>query len=140
MPLADYTITPLIVDLPNFLKGSIEIKRKADIVEQVWDIRGQQVRLAFDIIPYEKNEDDSYGERLDQLPNSIFTVKRVTIVAKNSFLVNAQTGAVIAMLGQEDTIPDDVTYMPDYSFYDLVAKTQPVILEQLIAQAILAYV
>jgi hypothetical protein len=144
MPYIDYQTYPLWIELPDYVMINITIKQKALVINQTWDIQTQQVRLAFDIIPFEKLPDNSYGQRLDTIQNSMFYARNVTIVAKNGdFLDVDNNGAVLCHTDEEyidgdlNPILEGKNYMKDYNYYHQIAFNTPIIIAELITFAVL---
>jgi hypothetical protein len=145
MAYIDYQTYPLIIELPNYVMGNVTIKQKADILMETWDLASKEVRLIFNILPFEKLPDDTYGLQLDNLPNSMFYARSVTIVASNADFLDVDNNGAVLCHVEDEYINGDLNpalvgknYMKDYDYYHNIAFNTPIIIAQLITQAVLA--
>lgn len=149
MPKVTFNHNVLTVEVPNLMISETEIKRKAVLVKQLYEPAEKKVTIEFDTIPYAKNPDDSYGERLDTADKPFAKVSCI-LVALPTMLVDLETGNTICAAIDEyhrdengeqvlNPVLEGKNYADEFDYYDHIANTAPVIINELIALRIQRY-
>jgi hypothetical protein len=142
MPSINLSKEVLTVELPDLVEGSTIIKRKAKFLRLIYQPQEKEVTIVATIQHYTKNEDGSYGNTL------LFTREKV-MTARNESLVDITNGTLLCSIGEEFSQPEggepvlnplleNKNYAMEFDYYDHIANTTPVVINELITQRILA--
>jgi hypothetical protein len=134
--------TVLSVEISNLSFGQTEIKRKAELNYLQYMPREKRVIISFDIIPYAKNKDDTYGERLDAATTPFAKVETI-LTALPTFLIDVTTANYLCDAIDEyrdikgvptlNEVLKGKDYAEEFDYYDHIANTTAVVINDLIA-------
>lgn len=150
MPLVELSglnISPdLVVNISDAVVNGTVIKRKAEVTKLEYSPRDKRVYIELLVVPYGRNVDGTYGERIP------FGSVLDHLIADNNILVNSANGDI---LGYRDILlnsvmqPDgsvrivedpsltEINYAGEYDFFKILAATQPVVVDDLIKARII---
>jgi hypothetical protein len=142
----------LIVDISDDINAATTIKRKAELNFLLYQPRNKMLTISVQVVPYSKNDDGTYGNRLDNKPTfksyeKTFTAKigeNLVDVTTGLYLcdskdeyspgVDAKTGEPIQIL---NPVLEGKDYAEEFDFYDNLANTTPVVIDDMIKNFVL---
>jgi len=149
MPKITFNHDPLSVDLTDIVKGVTVMKRKAMLNHLLYIPKSKHVTIAWQEQKFSKNDDGSYGD-LESETEKVLTAKDIYLVdvTNASHLCDAAEEYITTQSEPDEngnTTPietlnpllENKMYATEFDFYDHLANTAPVIINQLIAQRIL---
>jgi hypothetical protein len=117
----------LYINISDVQISNIPIKRKAKLGTMIYNMEYKTVSLSW-IIEHYSSVDGEYGEHI----NSFIPDKSKVITADDEVMVNSTTGEFVYK--DEFGNYPDVLYCGQYTFFNKLAKHQPLIVADLIRQ------
>lgn len=131
----------LLVPISDLTIGGTVIKRKAQLNYLLYQPVNKFLTISVQIVSFAANQDGSYGAQFDE--NLVHSYEK-TFTAKNGEnIVDVATGLYLCDSGQEyingnlNPLLEGKNYAEEFDFYDNLANTTPVIIDDMIKNFIL---
>lgn len=128
MPQYPYEHVNIIIEIPDLTINETIIKRKIQLSTMMYNQVSKYLILNWIIKHYSDDKGD-YGQYI----NDVINDKVRETIADNQTIVNTQTGEFIYPneLGE---YPEDVYYMGQYDFFNMIAENMPLKVHDMIKQ------
>jgi hypothetical protein len=137
MPLLPFVSTDIVVDLTNISLNGVSYKRKVTINTFSFERADKKLSLICTLKYYTMN-----NILVDDTVITLLTPIGRAIITDNTFVVDATTGQRICKYTDigNDMLPISPcfgkNYLKEFDFYDYVATTHPIILNQILVQVL----